>query len=763
MTHGLADADSEREESLSGGASNIERPWSALSEALRAMAIMAVACGYVIAVATMIVNDLRPRWDLYLAPIVLMVAGTATLTFRAPYRTRATLLSTAFYASCLLADLSTGSPQAQFLYPLACVLSAILLGPWVALLVAGLGTASLLAAGWLASGWGSLPLRPAQGGLWALALLWLAAAAMWASVGSIYFAIRRAEASEKRAWQHAHEADIRRGELGRAKKALNDMYNLLQRTNFELAVARREAEEAQHIKAQFAANISHELRTPLNLIMGFAEMIYHSPGAYGNVRWTPALSADIGEIYQSSRHLLGMIDDILDLSRVEAQRLPLDLQLTDLRELIRETTSTVGGLLRGKEVALVLKLPPSLPEVLVDRMRIRQVLINLLNNAIRFTDRGTITVSAEEVGGEIAVAVSDTGVGIPPEEMATIFEEFGQARDSITSGRGGAGLGLAICRQFVRLHGGHIEAESQPDQGSTFRFKLPLPDSGRARSRLSYYAPEGWTPPTPVNPLGKTAIVLGSDEEAVRALARAIEGYHAIPADSLHDLAPKVEAEHPAGIVLVSDPLSPNACEPAAIWEAAGRADLPIVRCELPLASLARRHLGVAGYLVKPVQRQQLLAAIKEASPQPQSILVVDDDPSFVAFVNRILEAELPEADLWNAYAGAEALAILAKRSFDAVILDLVMPEVDGLRVIEALRQDVRLAGTPIIVTTGSSYGDEVARLHPGRIELLRREGCDRAVIGNYVKALLDVAPPDYCRPTPPGGQPAFAAGTQVS
>ncbi|MGQ9555702.1 MAG: hypothetical protein ACUVWR_16505, partial [Anaerolineae bacterium] len=161
---------------------------------LRAMAIMAVACGYVIAVATMIVNDLRPRWDLYLAPIVLMVTGTATLTFRAPYRTRAILLSTAFYASCLLANLSTGLPQAQFLYSLACVLSAILLGPWVGLFVAGLGTASLLAAGWLASGWGSLPLRPAQGGLWALALLWLAAAAMWASVGSIYFAIRRAEA-----------------------------------------------------------------------------------------------------------------------------------------------------------------------------------------------------------------------------------------------------------------------------------------------------------------------------------------------------------------------------------------------------------------------------------------------------------------------------------------------------------------------------------------------------------------------------------------
>jgi len=755
MTEEHADARGEYEESWSRGASGIERAGDAMPRALRAMAITATGCGYVIALATMILNDLKPRWDLYPAPTVLIMSGIATLTIRASYRTRATLFSAALFISALLANVSTGSLQTQFLYVLACVLSAILLGPWVALLVAGLGTAALLAFGLPAFGWSN--------SLWPLALLWLSAIAMWASVGSIYFSIRRVEASEKRAWQHAHEADIRRGELSRAKKALSDMYNLLQRSNSELAIARREAEEARHIKAQFAANISHELRTPLNLIMGFAEMIHHNPEVYGNVRWTPALSADIGEIYQASRHLLGMVDDILDLSRVDAQRLPLDLQMTDLRDLVREAASAISGLLRGKEVALVLKLPPSLPEVLVDRVRIRQVLVNLLNNAIRFTDHGTITVSVEEADGEIAVAVSDTGVGISQEEMAKIFEEFGQARDSITSGRGGTGLGLAICRQFVHLHGGHIEADSHPGQGSTFRFRLPLPDSGRACSRLSYYAPEGWTPPTPVNPLGKTAIVLGSSEEAVRTLARTLESYRAVPAYALGDLAQKVEAEHPAGIVLVGDPLQAEPYQPAAIWEAAGRDDVPIIRCELPLGSLASRHLGVASYLVKPVQREQLLAAIREASPRPRSILVVDDEPGFVALVHRVLQAELPDADLWSAYSGAEALTTLAKRGFDVVILDLAMPVIDGLQVIEALRQDTRLAGIPVIVTTGSSYGEELTNLQPGRIELLWQGGCNRAVIGSYIRALLDAASPNYSSPAPAEGQRASAVGTPAS
>jgi len=622
-------------------------------------------------------------------------------------------------------------------------------------LVAGLSTAALLLA--------PTPASVGEIVVASLAMLWLTVAVLWAAIGNIFRMVARAESSQARAWHFAREANVRRGELARAKKALSDMYCLLERTNSELAIARQEAEDARHIKAQFAANISHELRTPLNLIMGFSEMMYRSPEVYGNVRWTPALSADVREIYRSSRHLLGMIDDILDLSRIEAQRLPLRLEPTDPAELIREAVATASGLLRGKNVALTMSIPAILPELLVDRTRIRQVLLNLLNNAIRFTDEGCIEVSAAVSDGEITIAVSDTGVGIPPDEMAAIFEEFGQAKGAIVSGRGGAGLGLAICRQFVRLHGGHIEAESQVGQGSTFRFKLPLPDSGRARSHLSYYAPEDWSPPVPENPLGKTALVLGPDPEYTASLARAIQGYRTLLVTSLEELATKVESDHPGGIVLISDPYVPSSIVPEDIWRCVGRRDLPIVRCELPIQSLAQRELGVSGYLVKPVERERLVTAIRQAAPDARNILVVDDDPGFVALIDRMLAAELAAAHVCRAYSGDEALVALNSDDFDLVLLDLVMAKVDGFAVIEAMRSSERLNQTPVIVTTGSDYSEEVARLRPERIELLKPGGSSKTELGAYIKALLDVAPPDYSRPAPLATQPASVAGTPAS
>lgn len=726
-----------------------EAVWDVLQGTLTTVALALVAFGYMAGVALIVAHQKMPRWNLYGPPAVLFVGGVLALAVRLPYRLRAALLLAFVFLACLLANFTSTWPYVQLLYTLVVVMTGVLLGPLASTGVAGLSTVALLAAPALASA--------SEIVVASLAILWLTTAVVWAAMGNIFLMVARAESSQARAWHFAREANARRGELARAKKALSDMYGLLERTNYELAVARQEAEEARHIKAQFAANISHELRTPLNLIMGFSEMMYRSPEVYGNVRWTPALSADIREIYRSSRHLMGMIDDILDLSRIEAQRLPLRLEPTDPAELIREAVATASGLLRGKNVALTMNVPATLPELLVDRTRIRQVLLNLLNNAIRFTDEGSIEVSAAVIGGEITIAVADTGVGIPPDEIATIFEEFGQAKGTIVSGRGGAGLGLAICRQFVRLHGGHIEAESRVGQGSIFRFKLPLPDSGRARSHLSYYAPEDWSPPVPENPLGKTALVLGPDPEYAASLARAIQGYRTLPVTSLEELAEKVESDHPSGIVFLSDPYVPSSIMPEDIWRSVGRRDLPIVHCELPIPDLAQRELGVSGYLVKPVERERLVTAIRQTCPDAHDILVVDDDPGFVALVNRVLEADLAAVRVHKAYSGNEALAALNENDFDLVLLDLVMAKVDGFAVIEAMRGSRRLSETPVIVTTGSDYSEEVARLRPERIELLKPGGSSKTELGAYIKALLDVAPPDYSRPAPLAKQPASA------
>ena len=724
-----------------GGRGTRWEAWELLEGTLRAVAWASGICAYVGMMALLAAHHADPRWDLYAGPMLLVVGAVICLGWRASYRFRATILVASLVASCLALNLAGGMAQAYMLYPLACLVGGVLLGPGACLAIAVLGTISIVALG-------------GEGLWWNLGSLWLTAGLVWAALGNLFQTVRQAQADEAQAWLRAAEARTRRGELVRAQKALNEMYDLLQRTNHELAIARLQADEARQIKAQFAANVSHELRTPLNLIMGFSEMMIRSPEVYGEVHWTPALRADIREIHRASRHLLGMVDDILDLSRIEAQRLPLRMEATDLRDLIREAVATSSGLLRGKDVELITDLPPDLPQLLLDRTRIRQVLLNLLNNAIRFTDQGSIRVSARVQGGQVVVAVTDTGVGIPAPELSAIFEEFRQAQGSVTSGRGGAGLGLAICRQFVRLHGGQVEAESEVGKGSTFRFRLPVPDGGPVPSGLFYYAPEGWSPPVPENPLGKAAIILGADSAACAIIARAIAGYRTLPMASLEGLAAQVEAEHPAGIVLLDDGATPP-FDPAQVWEVAGRSDIPIIRCPAPSQSKLPAALGVAGYLVKPIQGDELLAAIRRICPHPQSILLVDDDPGFVALLQRILSAEFASIRLRAAYSGREALDALAREDFDLVLLDLIMPEAGGLQALEAMRQDPRLAEVAVIVTTGSGYAEE-ERLHlPGRLELLRPAGCSQAQLGRYLTMLLDALPPDYSHPAPYSGQPA--------
>jgi len=730
-------------------------PQEVLDRVLHRLAAGTLAMAYVAFVALMIAYDRHPRWELYLPCLLLALGSAAALRQRLPYALRGGFFTASLAAACSAAGLIPAEPRVLLGYGAISVAAGILLGMGAAAGATVAGSLSLLALA-LA--------RPLSASfLWDLGLLWLTFGAIAASAGGVQTAIRRAQASERQAWRHAQEAEVRRGELARAKKALADMYDLLQRTNHELAVACREAEEAQHIKAQFAANISHELRTPLNLIMGFSDIVYHSPGSYGYRRWKAALSADLGEIYQASRHLLGMIDDILDLSRIEAQRLPLKLQETDLARLIHEAASTAAGLLRGKDVELRVSLPSQLPAVLADPVRIRQVILNLLNNAIRFTDGGMIEVSASAADGEVIVVVSDTGVGIATEDMATVFEEFGQAKQSITSGRGGAGLGLAVCKQFVQLHGGRIEAESEQGKGSTFRFRLPLPDSGRARSRLSYYAPEGWSPPVPRNPLAKTAVVLGPPGEPATALAKAISGYRILPLDDPGALAALVRSEHPSGVVLLRDPLLPSAWRPEDVWQAADRLDLPVVTCETPLGGVSERELGVAGYLLKPIQREQLAEAIRRVRPDAARFLVVDDDAGFVALIARMLGLEFPGAQVRGAYSGAEALELLQRSPFDVVILDLVMPGVSGREVIEALRSEESAATPAVIVTTASGYGEDLARRYPLHLELARHGGNDRSLVGDYIRALLDVAPPNYSRQEPAAARLASPAATPAS
>lgn len=260
------------------------------------------------------------------------------------------------------------------------------------------------------------------------------------------------------------------------EKSLLKQRNLtlqLQKTNEELDDARRSAELAKQFRGQFLANMSHELRTPLNAVIGFSETMLNFPMMYNGVELPGEYRQDMNRIYTSGTHLLGIINDILDLSRIDVGRLEVEIQPVELEPVISNLISTTAGLIGSKPIELKRNLPETMPMVLGDPLRVRQVLLNLYSNAAKFTDAGHIKISVESEAERVIVAVEDTGSGISPENAATIFEAFQQGDSGRKQKRAGAGLGLAISRQLLELMDGEIWLESEVGKGSTFYVTFP--------------------------------------------------------------------------------------------------------------------------------------------------------------------------------------------------------------------------------------------------------------------------------------------------
>jgi signal transduction histidine kinase len=239
----------------------------------------------------------------------------------------------------------------------------------------------------------------------------------------------------------------------------------------------RQLAEASKHKSQFLANMSHELRTPLNAILGYAELILDN--VYGD---TPDKMREVlDRIQRNGKHLLGLINDVLDLSKIEAGQLNLSLADYSLKEVVQSVYSAVEALAKEKHIALKVELPPHLPAARGDERKLTQVLLNLVGNAIKFTDTGEVAIKAFAANGSFTVAVRDTGPGIAEIEQTKIFEEFQQADSSITKKKGGTGLGLAIAKRIIELHGGRLWVESSPGHGSTFSFTVPTKVEQQAR------------------------------------------------------------------------------------------------------------------------------------------------------------------------------------------------------------------------------------------------------------------------------------------
>ncbi|GAP05186.1 signal transduction histidine kinase [Anaerolinea thermolimosa] len=515
----------------------------------------------------------------------------------------------------------------------------------------------------------------------------------------------------------------RQGELGQALHDLAEANAQMLRLNQLLNTARQQASEAERVKAEFVANVSHELRTPLNMVLGYCEMIMNVPAAYEK-RLPPKLMADIAAIQRNSQHLTGLINDVLDISQIEAHKMILNKEWLELPELLREALLAVQPLLESRDLYLKIEIQDDLPQVYCDRTRIRQVLLNLLSNAARFTEVGGITVSAEAKDGNIKVIVSDTGPGIAEVDIPKLFQPFRQLDGSTRRKQNGSGLGLNISKNFIELHGGRMGVESEIGVGSSFWFSIPIitpvkPESGFNRWLSSEYD-QIRHPTTSIRQRILPRILILEKDEYLAGYARQYEKDIDVVWVSDPDEARQVIDENPVSAVLIRC----DTDQQMSTWSqtiSQSNSLAPVIECLSP-KRIPGESLGVNNYLVKPVHYQQLLETIRSVERPINSILLVDDDPETLQLFSRLLSAKPHRYRILQADNGLEALHCMTTRNVDLVILDLIMPGMDGYTVLREKQSSPAIKDIPVIILTADDPEERLPSSVP-TIKITHRKG----------------------------------------
>ncbi len=481
---------------------------------------------------------------------------------------------------------------------------------------------------------------------------------------------------------------------------------------------RRLAEEATHLKSRFLSTVSHELRTPLNLIVGLSGMLLQDETASDSA----AYWRDIKRIHASAQHLDGLIQDVLDLSRDEIGQLKLVSEPLEL-EFVLKVVSTVGEqLVRDKGLEWQAHIPEELPKVWGDRTRLRQIVLNLISNAVKFTARGKVTFRVSVSEKIITISVSDTGLGIAPEEQGVIFDEFRQTERTKARGYGGLGLGLAICKRLVEMHGGHISVRSSGEEGSgsTFYFTLPVMEG------------EGESQKTNVAPSNQSVLLLaerlGNGEQLGRHLSR--QGFDVETAwiDANTDRISRWLESPPGAVVLEQGTATRQGFEILQLLkENPATQDIPVLFYSLDGEQNSGSMLEL-NYPTKPMNKDELIRALDRHGlkeninneRREKTVLVVDDDPGTLDMHVRIVAMWSDECRILKARNGKEALAVIRDSHPDLVLLDLMMPEMDGFGVLEAIRSDERTRDIPVLVLTGQALTlEEMAKLNRGVTNVL--------------------------------------------
>src|SRR3984957_12278664 len=492
--------------------------------------------------------------------------------------------------------------------------------------------------------------------------------------------------------------------------------------NKELDLRNREVERATQMKSKFLASMSHELRTPLNAIVGFSDLLSDGTPGELNVKQ----KRFVNHIKQGSTHLLQLINDILDLSKIEAGQLELRSEEFLVKDALPEVLSTIHPLAMAKNIRVEQKVE-SKSLVKSDRVRFKQILYNLLSNAVKFTPKdGLIRIECVDHWDFVRMSVTDTGIGIRPEDQKVVFEEFRQIEGSADRAQEGTGLGLAITKRLVEQQGGQISVESELGKGSRFTFTLLAAEpTSKVRPVVEPAISSIVTPSSRLTPL---VLIVDDEGPARELLASYLEPeYRVVMAESGAEAIKKAKQLRPDAITL--DVLMPgsNGFETlAALRKNSETANIPVIILSIVDQKQVGFALGAADYLIKPVRKSALLEAIRRHVPSPadedSSILLVDDDPKDLELIGEALRSAGYETQAVRS--GTRALEVLANKVVGAILLDLLMPGMDGFQVIRHVRQEPAFRQLPILVMTAKNLSqDEIALLSRETQGLLQKGG----------------------------------------